>query len=574
MALEMKAGSRWWYLRYRDGKRVRQVRLNVGVRGRVPAGPDDDGDRVFRASKAEAETEHDRVLAEIRGDPGAEKAIQRIVQIKTGAKIDFPLLADLGEHWTKIPRRRDPNERYAQQCKSELSAFAAFVHKMKPEVVQFVQVSPAIAQAYLEHRHAQGVSTKTWNDTLKLLRATFKHLHPQLAEGQNPFHRMVTRTLETVNRHPFSPEEMKKILDACADDAFIRPIIVAGMCTAMRRGDCCQLRWEDVDLKAGFITVKTSKTGETVDIPILALFRDELLKAESAREEGAEYVFPEQARMYEMNSGGITLRVQRALSAALGGPVMTEVFLLPAVAPEEALRLGRDYIAKMPNRVKAQRMATVFEAYVGGKSIREVTKESGLSKGTVSGHLAEIELGAGCKLVRGRRQEGASFAARMKADTSVLHAKRSKGSRRASVRDFHSFRVTWITIALAAGVPLEIVQRVTGHKTVDVVLKHYFRPGREDFRRTLENAMPRLFLEPAQPKALPATAVAGGKDAGGEYKTDETPSSMIHAAIECLEKMTAQNWLITRDEALRSLRGASQWVDSRILHEPSSSLAS
>jgi integrase len=71
---------------------------------------------------------------------------------------------------------------------------------------------------------------------------------------------------------------------------------------------------------------------------------------------------------------------------------------------------------------------------------------------------------------------------------------RKNGKRRASVRDFHSFRVTWVTLALTAGVPLELVQRVTGHKTVDVVLKHYFHPGREDFRKALESAMPQLLM--------------------------------------------------------------------------------
>jgi integrase len=60
------------------------------------------------------------------------------------------------------------------------------------------------------------------------------------------------------------------------------------------------------------------------------------------------------------------------------------------------------------------------------------------------------------------------------------------------VRDFHSFRVTWVTLALTAGVPLELVQKVTGHKTTDIVLRHYFQPGREDFRRALQSAMPKL----------------------------------------------------------------------------------
>ena len=48
------------------------------------------------------------------------------------------------------------------------------------------------------------------------------------------------------------------------------------------------------------------------------------------------------------------------------------------------------------------------------------------------------------------------------------------------------------TIALTGGVPLELVQKVTGHKTTDIVLKHYFQPGREDFRMALQSAMPNL----------------------------------------------------------------------------------
>ena len=42
-----------------------------------------------------------------------------------------------------------------------------------------------------------------------------------------------------------------------------------------------------------------------------------------------------------------------------------------------------------------------------------------------------------------------------------------------------------LTLALTAGVALELVQKVTGHKTTDIVLKHYFQPGRETFRTAL-----------------------------------------------------------------------------------------
>ena len=116
---------------------------------------------------------------------------------------------------------------------------------------------------------------------------------------------------------------------------------------------------------------------------------------------------------------------------------------------------------------------------------------AGVSKGSVSGYLNEIEAAIECRIVRGR-PEGGSVTAALKGDSSLLRVKREDGERRASVRDFHSFRVTWVTLALTAGVPLELVQKVTGHKTTDIVLKHYFQPGREDFRQTLQSAMPKL----------------------------------------------------------------------------------
>lgn len=133
----------------------------------------------------------------------------------------------------------------------------------------------------------------------------------------------------------------------------------------------------------------------------------------------------------------------------------------------------------------------VFGHYMDGKKVCEVTSAAGVSKGSVSGYLNEIEAKVGCRVVRGR-PSGLSLTARLKNDNGLLNVERQNGGRSASVRDFHSFRVTWVTLALTAGVPLELVQKVTGHKTVDIVLKHYFQPGREDFRRALHAAMPRL----------------------------------------------------------------------------------
>lgn len=132
---------------------------------------------------------------------------------------------------------------------------------------------------------------------------------PHLSDGSNPFHGLVTKSLKTVNREPFTVEQLKAILDTCAGDDFVRPIIVTGMCSAMRRGDCCLLKWSDVDMKAGFLRVKTAKTGETADIPIFPMLAEELAKAKG-RAGDSEFCFPEAAQLYQNNPEGITWRVK------------------------------------------------------------------------------------------------------------------------------------------------------------------------------------------------------------------------------------------------------------------------
>jgi integrase len=92
-----------------------------------------------------------------------------------------------------------------------------------------------------------------------------------------------------VFRKPFAPDELRAILEAARKDEFLRPIVITGMCTAMRRGDCCLLEWKDVDLERNFISVKTAKTGQTVAIPIFPLLQEELRSRKGKR---AGYVFP------------------------------------------------------------------------------------------------------------------------------------------------------------------------------------------------------------------------------------------------------------------------------------------
>jgi hypothetical protein len=68
---------------------------------------------------------------------------------------------------------------------------------------------------------------------------------------------------------------------------------------------------------------------------------------------------------------------------------------------------------------------------------------------------------------------------------------------------------------------MELVRRVTGHSTVDVVLKHYFRPGREVFRTALETAMPKMITGGAGERPDPFKAVQELAQAAPELKPEE-----------------------------------------------------
>ena len=497
MPLELRIESNgdvrpFWYGRFKiEGKRLCQ-NLGVKVAGTPPASLSlmDKGDTDFECSRVAAQAKLEQIVEEARSKRDSSRLVEKLYEIKTGEQIRSVKLAELKEEWAHIGRRRELDDRYAGQCKSVLGRFVEFVHGQNHKADEIAHVTHKIARAFMDAEAERGVSPKTWNDTLKLLRATFKYLLP--AGAVNPFYNMVTKETDTVFRKPFTPEELKAILDAAKDDDFIRPIMVTGMCTAMRRGDCCLLKWKDVDLTRRFITVKTAKTGQTVSIPIFPLLLGEL---ESLPSKGKDLVFPEQAAMYLENPDGITWRVKKVLALALGGigpggrPPAGDA--LPKVPDDEARRRGREFIVGLPESEKKRRMLAVFDAYMDGKKTCEAMAAAGVSKGSVSGYLNEIEAAVECRIVRGR-PEGGSVTAALKGDSSLLRVKREDGERRASVRDFHSFRVTWVTLALTAGVPLELVQKVTGHKTTDIVLKHYFQPGREDFRQTLQSAMPKL----------------------------------------------------------------------------------
>lgn len=138
---------------------------------------------------------------------------------------------------------------------------------------------------------------------------------------------------------------------------------------------------------------------------------------------------------------------------------------LPILPAAEVRRRGLEAIDQMTvTDGKRNRMKASFTAYMDGQGLPTVARNLGMSKGAVSLYLNQIERAMGAAVIR---RPGPVTPPVIRGS---IHSEDDDSPRlmRGSVRGWHSFRTTFITLALSAGMPIELVRRVTGHTTVDV----------------------------------------------------------------------------------------------------------
>ncbi len=97
-----------------------------------------------------------------------------------------------------------------------------------------------------------------------------------------------------------------------------------------------------------------------------------------------------------------------------------------------------------------------------------------------------------------------------------------------------------------------MVQKVTGHKTTEVVFKHYFQPGEDAFKERLVQAMPQLLMQ-GNGKQLAEPSAA--------YKIDPSPSKQLEKALELLDGVRSPSHKKQLKEAVQLITDAKQWSE-------------
>jgi integrase len=246
--------------------------------------------------------------------------------------------------------------------------------------IPVARLTPADIQQALNRRQAAGASAQTVRNEHAVLR---RALGQAVRWGIAPRNVATLVTLPRVDRpevQAIAPADARAILEAVRGDR-IEALVTLALATGLRQGEALALRWSDVDLDDGRLTVrhslqrvgagaelvepKTRRSRRTIALPrgIVASLREHRTRqlqarlwAGSAWQEGG-YVFTTSIGT-PMHAGDVTKRLQ-ALLAAAGLPRMrfhdlrhgaASLLLAQGVAPRVVMEvLGHSTIALTMN---------------------------------------------------------------------------------------------------------------------------------------------------------------------------------------------------------------------------------
>jgi integrase len=213
-------------------------------------------------------------------------------------------LSDAWLHYRNSASRPDASTQTVQQYEYQWGRLLEWLRLRHPEARRVSQVTRQVAQEFATHLLKE-VSPSTYNRYVQLFRLIFRLLLEDLGlpADANPW-----RAIQKKNgnghggrrgRRAFTDEELRRVFETLSARVEGRQLLwgeegvvgerklgkrdrrvaaelltlcLLGFHTGLRMGDCCVLRWEDVDLDRGVISVvpmKTARTsGRKVVIPI------------------------------------------------------------------------------------------------------------------------------------------------------------------------------------------------------------------------------------------------------------------------------------------------------------------
>jgi integrase len=182
-----------------------------------------------------------------------------------------------------------------------------------PDTTHLRDVTADHAQAFVRHLTGRGLSGGRVNKHTTFLRAAFRVLGPAGRVKENPFAKISARDHETESRRAFTIDQLRIIIERATGS--LQTLLMLGTFTGLRFGDCCTLRWDEVNLTTRIITRHPNKTRRRKHEPVVLGVPEVLARHLEALPRKGPFVVPDHARAYPAQAPILSRRIQAHLTA-------------------------------------------------------------------------------------------------------------------------------------------------------------------------------------------------------------------------------------------------------------------
>ena len=202
----------------------------------------------------------------------AERYLQRFLAPFGLGEHRLPL-ADVWLEYVKSPRHNDLARTTMKGKQFVWMHFAKWMERFYLPVDDLAGVTSDMVAEYLACLRIN-VCASTYNGRVCILREIFRTLADKACLEEDPWEGVRLRPDDSHSRRELTMPELKRLIDAARKSGEEwHTLVLIGIYTGLRLGDCCRLDWSSINLAQGIIQLVPQKTkrhahGRPVTIPI------------------------------------------------------------------------------------------------------------------------------------------------------------------------------------------------------------------------------------------------------------------------------------------------------------------
>ena len=189
----------------------------------------------------------------------AERVLQRFLAPFGLGEHRLPL-ADVWMEYLKSPNRNEQSKATLEGKRNTWLRFARWMEHFYLPVKDLGGITADMISEYLMCIRAEVCAT-TYNSRVCILREIFRVLAKKAGLEGDPWEGVRLRPDDSHSRRELTMDELKRLLSAsCKYGAEWHKLILIGIYTGLRLGDCCRLDWSQINIAQGVIQLVPRKT--------------------------------------------------------------------------------------------------------------------------------------------------------------------------------------------------------------------------------------------------------------------------------------------------------------------------